>query len=76
MVELPGIEPATEMALTCGNVGNDYAKQREMTWGYAKGVDGVNTFDRWRSSFVSEPLPASHRAARSSESDPEIRTLK
>jgi hypothetical protein len=29
--ELPGIEPAPKMGLTCGNVGFDYAKRRETT---------------------------------------------
>src|SRR6478609_4618274 len=46
VVELPGIEPATEIALSCGNAEFDDAKQRkqrEMTCGYAKGVDGINT---------------------------------
>ena len=41
-MELPGIEPATETALTWVNVEFDYAKLRETTWGYAKGVDAVN----------------------------------
>jgi NAD(P)-dependent dehydrogenase (short-subunit alcohol dehydrogenase family) len=41
-VELPGIEPATEIPLTCRNAELDYAKVREATCGYAKGVDGVN----------------------------------
>ena len=44
-VELPGIEPATKVALTCGNTvpaTRNYAKLREMTWGDAKGVDDVN----------------------------------
>ena len=43
LVELPGIEPATENPLTCGNVASDDAKQRETTCGYARGVDGANT---------------------------------
>jgi hypothetical protein len=30
-VELPGIEPATETALTCGKAENDYAKRRQTT---------------------------------------------
>jgi hypothetical protein len=30
-VELPGIEPATEIALTCGNTEFDDAKRREST---------------------------------------------
>jgi hypothetical protein len=30
-VELPGIEPATETALNCGNADSDYAKTREST---------------------------------------------
>jgi hypothetical protein len=44
LVELPGIEPATEIALTWVDVEFDYAKRRETTCGYAKGVDGVNTW--------------------------------
>ena len=32
-VELPGIEPATKMTLTCGDAESEYAKQREK---YAK----------------------------------------
>ena len=31
-VELPGIEPSAEIALTCGNVESDDAKARETTW--------------------------------------------
>jgi hypothetical protein len=31
VVELPGIEPATEMALTSGDTGFDDPKQREST---------------------------------------------
>jgi hypothetical protein len=31
LVELPGIEPGTEMALTCKNTENRYAKARETT---------------------------------------------
>jgi hypothetical protein len=42
-VELPGIEPVTETNVTCGNAETNYAKLRETTCGYAKGVDGVNT---------------------------------
>jgi hypothetical protein len=30
-VELPGIEPVAEIALTCGNVETDDAKVRETT---------------------------------------------
>jgi hypothetical protein len=41
-VELPGIEPASEIVLTCVNVEPDDAKRRETTWEYAKGVDRVN----------------------------------
>jgi len=43
LVELPGIELATEIALSCGNAAADDAKTRETTWEYAKGIDGVNT---------------------------------
>jgi hypothetical protein len=35
-VELPGIEPATEIALTCVNAVLDDAKVRETTRKYAK----------------------------------------
>jgi hypothetical protein len=43
-VELLGIEPPSEIALTCGNTGRENdAKVRETTCGYAKGVDGTNT---------------------------------
>jgi hypothetical protein len=31
-VELPGIEPAAQKRLTCGNVEFDDAKARETTW--------------------------------------------
>jgi len=31
-VELPGIEPATEIDLTCGNAGFQFVKRRENTW--------------------------------------------
>jgi hypothetical protein len=31
LVELPGIEPATENTLTCGNTKFEYAKQHEKT---------------------------------------------
>jgi hypothetical protein len=31
LVELPGIETATEIALTCANAKSGYAKRREMT---------------------------------------------
>jgi hypothetical protein len=41
-VELPGIEPFQEIALTCGNAGFEYAKRRELTCGYAEPVDGIN----------------------------------
>jgi hypothetical protein len=45
-VVLPGIETGTEMQLTCGNTGLQHAKRRkvrEITCGYRKDVDGVNT---------------------------------
>ncbi len=42
-VELPGIEPATEIPLTWTNTESKYAKRREMTCGYASGVDGINS---------------------------------
>jgi hypothetical protein len=31
LVELPGIEPAPKMVVSCGDVESDYAKQREST---------------------------------------------
>ena len=40
-VELPGIEPATEMASNCENAESDDAKVRDTTCGYAEGVDRV-----------------------------------
>jgi hypothetical protein len=42
-VELPGIELGAYIELTCRNAELDYAKVRETTCGYGKGVDGVNT---------------------------------
>jgi len=42
-VELPGIERAAISPMTCGNDEIHDAKQRETTYGYARGVDGVNT---------------------------------
>jgi hypothetical protein len=45
-VELPGIETAREIALSCGKIGFGYAERREKTrkyLSYAKGVDGINT---------------------------------
>ena len=53
-VELPGIEPAPKMAVTCGNAGLGYAKVREMTCGYAKRVDDINT-------ACGHPRRAAHR---------------
>jgi hypothetical protein len=44
VVELPGIEPAPEIAMSCGNAESDYAKQRQPTRndrGCASGVDGI-----------------------------------
>ena len=41
-VELPGIEPAPEIAMTCGNAEHDYARRREITCGNAARVDGIN----------------------------------
>jgi hypothetical protein len=35
-VELPGIEPATEIQLTCRNAEFDYAKVRETTRNYLR----------------------------------------
>jgi hypothetical protein len=45
LVELPGIEPATENDLTCANCDlatRNYAKQLPKTWGNAADVDGTN----------------------------------
>ena len=33
-VELPGIEPGPEIALTCGNAESEYQKRRESTRKY------------------------------------------
>jgi len=41
-VELPGIEPGSKIDLSWDNSGIDDAKRREMTCGYAEGVDGIN----------------------------------
>src|SRR6516165_7513242 len=49
-----GIEPAPKMAVTCGNAGLGYAKVREMTCGYAKRVDDINT-------ACGHPRRAAHR---------------
>jgi len=35
-VELPGIEPASKIALTCGNAVTEYAKRRESTGKYLR----------------------------------------
>jgi len=43
LVELPGIETALDMAMSCGNVEFNYAKRREKTCGYAESVDGINS---------------------------------
>ena len=55
-VELPGIEPATKITLTCGNLGlttrND-AKVREKTWESAEGVDGIN---KWSDRLATHRL--------------------
>jgi hypothetical protein len=45
-VELPGIEPDTQIAVTCGNTEIGYAGLRETTQttcGYAKAVDAINS---------------------------------
>ena len=69
-VELPGIEPATKIALSCGNAGTErktrkYVKRRKTTCGYAKGVDGIN--------MTGRRLRQSGRArAPSSELRPEV----
>jgi hypothetical protein len=47
IVELPGIEPVTETAVTCTNTDPNNAKSTEMTRNYLRireSVDGVNTF--------------------------------
>ena len=43
LVELPGIEPAPEIVLSCENTRFADAKRREMTCGYAECVDGINS---------------------------------
>ena len=45
-MELPEIEPDAEITLNCGNTEFDDARRQkapEMTCGYAKGVDDINT---------------------------------
>jgi hypothetical protein len=46
LVELPGIEPAAKIGVTCGNADSDDAKQREndakRPADTPSGVDGVN----------------------------------
>jgi hypothetical protein len=42
-VELPGIERAAKSPMSCENDEIHDAKRRETTYGYARGVDGVNT---------------------------------
>jgi hypothetical protein len=58
-VKLPGIEPGTKIALSCGNTEFRYAKVRETTCGYARRVDGINMHNapvvRW-SVFPSESI--------------------
>ena len=41
-VDLPGIEPDTQIALTYGNAEIGYAKRHQTTCGYAKGVDAIS----------------------------------
>lgn len=47
-VELPGIEPSAEIALTWGNSRIDDAKARNTTCGYATGVDDINNITATR----------------------------
>ena len=65
-MELPGIELAAEIALTCGNAELDDAKRRESTRNdlrIREGVDGINTLlsgivaraREWRRSSSSWP---------------------
>jgi hypothetical protein len=56
-VELPGIEPGPKGCVTWGNTGFDDAKRRDATWGYAEGVDGINT--RTPLLSVRQTTPAS-----------------
>jgi hypothetical protein len=60
-VEPPGIEPAAEIIVTCGNAENNDAKRRETTCGYAKGVDGVNIPNPYRRA-VDMNLPRERSA--------------
>jgi hypothetical protein len=41
-VELPGIEPAPKMVMSCGNGKYSDAKVPETTCAYAGGVDGID----------------------------------
>lgn len=63
-MELPGIEPAPEMALACGNVEFDCAKRREITCRYAAGVDEINTAVRNHLSVPQELLPEPAKGTR------------
>ena len=42
LVELPGIEPAPEIAVTLKLATRNDVKRRETTCGYARGVDDIN----------------------------------
>jgi hypothetical protein len=63
-VELSGIELVAEIQLTCGKLTTrNNVKQREMTCGYAKGVDGINTYMRSVSAHEVGPSPGFHVAS-------------
>lgn len=53
---MTGIEPSTEIALSCGNAGSNDAKVCELTGGYAKGVDGVNTRQKPRTTSTRRSM--------------------
>ena len=56
--ELPGIERTPEIALACRNTQVDDAKLRETTFGYAKGVDGINTMAGQHNPLLSQAMKA------------------
>jgi hypothetical protein len=66
-VELPGIEPGPKIRLNSGNADlptrND-AKRREMTCGYAEGVDGINTARPFTRTATAQQDTAAESALR------------
>lgn len=65
-MELPGIEPPSKMFLTCDNAGINTrnAEWREMTRGYAEGVDGINGTPDRSASQLRRDVPSNQRLQR------------